>query len=287
MAPSSSSIFRSYGLWGPRVSARVLLKTSENSWYSFGTLLMLAGIGSEIVLSRGEMNSWKVCTSSNFEIRVKAAALTKAMQGATSGVGGSDEIGADAMFSGLAKELAGFGVYNVILLNTQSINGLYQVSQLCPKTALQLASNGVTKNITECCSPAGKWIKRSTECWISELEDPSKSRNGIGPISDVWSLWSEMKEESRKQWVELESRRVRIWVCDMESDERSRVKEFGDERVDGLRWRSVIAPRDTMQPSSSAGPEGLLTDFLTPKISHWTSYQQTWCRWKRIGLSWL
>ena len=121
---------------------------------------------------------------------MKAAALTKAMRGATSRVrvGGSDEIGACARVSGLARTLAGFGVQNMILLNTQSINGLYQVSQLCPKTALQLASNGVTKNVTECCSSVGKQIKRSMECRISELEEPSKSCNGIRAISDVWSL---------------------------------------------------------------------------------------------------
>ena len=110
------------------------------------------------------------------------------MRGATSGVGGLDEIGANAIFLGLAKELAGFGVQNMILLNTQSINGLYRVSQLCPKTALQLASNGVTKNITECCSPEGKQIKRSTECRILELDEPSKSRNGIRPMLDVRRL---------------------------------------------------------------------------------------------------
>ena len=171
----------------------------------------------------------------------------------------------------------GFGVQNVILLNTQSINGLYRVSWLCPKTVLQLASNGVTKNVTECCSPVGKWIKRLTDCRILELEEPSKSHNGIGPILDVRSLWSETKELSRKQWVEPELRRVWIQVFGMESDERSRVREFGEERVDVLRWRSVIAPRDTTQPSSGAGPRGLLTDFLTLTISHQMSYQRTWC----------
>ena len=36
------------------------------------------------------------------------------------------------------------GVLNSILLNTQSINGLYWVSQLCPRTILQLESNRVT-----------------------------------------------------------------------------------------------------------------------------------------------
>ena len=149
---------------------------------------MSAGIGSEIILLRGETNNRKVCASSNFEIQAEAAVLTKAMQGATSGVRGSDEIGANAVVSGLAKELADFGVRNMILLNTQSINGLYWVSQLCPKTALQLASNRVTKNVTKCCSPEGKRIKRSTECRILELEEPSKSCNGIGPILDVRRL---------------------------------------------------------------------------------------------------
>jgi len=35
-------------------------------------------------------------------------------------------------------------VLNLILLSTQSINGLYRVSQLCPSTILQSESNGVT-----------------------------------------------------------------------------------------------------------------------------------------------
>ena len=36
------------------------------------------------------------------------------------------------------------GVLNSILPNTQSINGLKQVSQLCPRTILHSESNGVT-----------------------------------------------------------------------------------------------------------------------------------------------
>ena len=36
------------------------------------------------------------------------------------------------------------GVLNSILLNTQSINRLYWVSQLCPRMILQSESNGVT-----------------------------------------------------------------------------------------------------------------------------------------------
>ena len=67
--------------------------------------------------------------------------------GATSGVGGdrvSEEIGAEATVSGDVKESVCNGERNVILPNTQSINRLKWVSQLCPNTAPQLVSNGVT-----------------------------------------------------------------------------------------------------------------------------------------------
>ena len=74
-------------------------------------------------------------------------ALTKETFGATSGVrvdGVSEEIGAEATASGDVKESVCNGEQNVILPNTQSINGLKQVSQLCPNTVVQLESNGVT-----------------------------------------------------------------------------------------------------------------------------------------------
>ena len=72
--------------------------------------------------------------------------MTKETFGATSGVGGdgvSEEIRAGATVSGDIKESVCNGEWNVILPNTQSINGLKQVSQLCPNTAPQLESNGV------------------------------------------------------------------------------------------------------------------------------------------------
>ena len=76
---------------------------------------------------------------------MKAAALTKETFGATSGigVGGSDESRAMATVSGDVKESVCNGERNLILPNTQSINGLQWVSQLCPSTVIQLASNGV------------------------------------------------------------------------------------------------------------------------------------------------
>jgi hypothetical protein len=40
-------------------------------------------------------------------------------------------------------DLTAIGVWNVILPKTQSINGLFLVSQLCPRTMEQLESNCV------------------------------------------------------------------------------------------------------------------------------------------------
>ena len=78
---------------------------------------------------------------------MKAAALMKETFGATSGVRGDgvlEEIGVEATVSGDVKESVCNGERNMILPNTQSINRLKWVSQLCPNTAAQLESNGVT-----------------------------------------------------------------------------------------------------------------------------------------------
>ena len=78
---------------------------------------------------------------------MKAAALTKETFEATSGVGGVgvlEEIRAKATVSGDIKESVCNGEWYMILPNTQSINRLKQVNQLCPSTVAQLESNGVT-----------------------------------------------------------------------------------------------------------------------------------------------
>ena len=106
--------------------------------------------------------------------------------GATSGVGGDgvlEEIGAEATVSGDIKESVCNGEQNMILPNTQSINGLKRVSQLCPSTAAQLESNGVTENVTECSSPKGKWTGRSIAEWMMEFVVPLNSWSGIRLIS--------------------------------------------------------------------------------------------------------
>ena len=62
--------------------------------------------------------------------------------------GGGGEANAKSDFGGSGGELGvstrSNGVLNSILPNTQSINGLKQVSQLCPRTIRHSESNGVT-----------------------------------------------------------------------------------------------------------------------------------------------
>ena len=82
---------------------------------------------------------------SNVDRQVNAAALIIAIFGVL-------EVGVEISISGGTKESVAEGVWNEILLNSQSINGLSQVNQLCPRTAEQLESNRVTKKVMECVS---------------------------------------------------------------------------------------------------------------------------------------
>ena len=78
------------------------------------------------VLSDAKRRSWKVCIPSILEMQANAAALTKVILGATSGVGvrGLGERGTEVAGSGGTIDSAGVGEPNVILLKAQSINGL-------------------------------------------------------------------------------------------------------------------------------------------------------------------
>ena len=72
------------------------------------------------------------------------------------------------------------GVLNSILPNTQSINGLNCVSQLCLRTILQSESNGVTYNVIGVTSPELKWIDRSVASVIMVVVVPSNRQRVIG-----------------------------------------------------------------------------------------------------------
>src|SRR3979490_2690722 len=82
-------------------------------------------------------------------VHAKAAALTRAICGASNF--GGDPFSGSGAATGVVWTGA-FGtssdnvevVWNVILPSTQSINGLYRVSQLCPSTTETEESNDVT-----------------------------------------------------------------------------------------------------------------------------------------------
>ena len=71
-------------------------------------------------------------------------------------------------------------VWKVILPDTQSISGLWQVSQLCLRTTEQEGSREVTYKYTENRLFKGKWIGSSTASVIMELVLLSKSLSGMG-----------------------------------------------------------------------------------------------------------
>ena len=82
-------------------------------------------------------------------------------------------------------ELGGAGldcsiVWNSILPITQSIDGLYWVSQLCPRTIVQEPSNRVTKNFIGVTLPFANRIERSMACMIMGFEVLSNSRSCSG-----------------------------------------------------------------------------------------------------------
>src|SRR3979490_3280833 len=100
-------------------------------------------------ISVAERSSQNICKPSSLQAHTKSAALTRAICGA-SNFGGDPILGNGAV-TGVGWTKA-FGVlpdiievvWNVILPSTQSINGLYRVSQLCPRTTKTEESNNIT-----------------------------------------------------------------------------------------------------------------------------------------------
>ena len=103
------------------------------------------------------------------------------------------------------------------------------------------------------------------DLWMSELDDPSKSRSGIGRMSQVRRLCFETKFESRKQCVDPESVRVMMLEVRIRSEVSHSVRELGLERADALSLKSMSAPVVSMQSSVGVELRELLSDFLTPR----------------------
>ena len=100
---------------------------------STGVVLEFTGV---VVMT----NNLKLCMSASLEACANAAAFTQEML-----VAGVTELSRTRVTDlGGALDSVSFEGRNEMLLDTQSINGLLRVSQLCPRTTKQLTSNGVT-----------------------------------------------------------------------------------------------------------------------------------------------
>ena len=73
-----------------------------------------------------------------------------------------------------------------------------------------------------------------------------------------------------KQCVEPESTRVTMVTEGIKSEVSCIVKEFGLERVDALRYSSIVAPIRSTQPWSGTRAGGLLPNFLAMGQWSWT-----------------
>ena len=132
-----------------------------------------------------------------------------------------------------------------------------------PNTTEQEESRGVPKQVTVIVSLVGKHRGKSTEAEICDVEEPSKSRSGIGGIGVVGRSCSLAKLLSTKQCVDPESINVRKSSEDCTRGEESRrVRESGSERADALSLTRVALEGST-QPSASAESGGLLLIFLS------------------------
>ena len=99
------------------------------------------------LMSDGAMLSWKVIEPSILQAHLNAAAFMRVIGGAWSlgGVSaGLDLVVVCVLTVGDVVRSICLEVQKVILPNTQSISGLWWVSQLCPRTIKQEGSREVT-----------------------------------------------------------------------------------------------------------------------------------------------
>ena len=151
----------------------------------------------------------------------------------------------------------------VILPNTQSIIGLWQVSQLYPRTMEQAESSRVMKKSCLKVSPVRKVIGNVVTWVINVLEEPSKSFNSRGGIV-VHEIegFEETKLVSIKQWDDPESKWE--WAGSEKYRDKSGVyRVLGSERAEALRWTKLEVARSGSTQSSDHAFRGLLSIFLT------------------------
>ena len=128
---------------------------SGKSWYSLGTELRSTDASENVewaFVVTSEKASWKTSVPSILQMQVNAAVLTRAIFGASNfevtSWGSEIGVAREAEVSkgrDVSDELGACRVVsNKILPNTQSIDRLWWVSQLCPNTKEQHKSSRVT-----------------------------------------------------------------------------------------------------------------------------------------------
>ena len=153
--------------------------------------------------------------------------------------------------------------WKVILPNTQSIIGLWQVNQLYPRTTEQAESSRVTKKSCSKVSPVGKVIGYIVTWVINVLEEPSNSFNSRGGIV-VHEIkgFEETKLVSIKQWDDPKSKWEQVGL-EKYGDKSGIYRVFGSERAEVLRWAKLEVARSGSTQSSACAFWGLLSIFLT------------------------
>ena len=108
-----------------------------------------------------------------------------------------------------------------------------------------------------------KWIGSSTASVIIEHVLLSKSFSGMGLMERVGILNFQMREWSKKQWVEPESTRAFLETCEKDSEVILSIKDV-DEGIElVLSFTSRCVCTESMQPPAHTEVSGLLTIFLS------------------------
>ena len=101
-----------------------------------------------------------------------------------------------------------------------------------------------------------KWIGSSTASVIIELVLPLKTFSGMGLMEQVGILNFQMREWSKKQWVEPESTKAFSETCEKDSEVILSIKEV-DEGIElALSFTSSCVCTESMQPQHTWRSQG-------------------------------
>ena len=120
-----------------------------------------------------------------------------------------------------------------------------------------------------------KWIGNSAASVIIELVLPSKSLSGMRLTERVGILNFQMREWSKKQWVEPESTKACSETCGKALEVILSIKDVDKGIELALSFTSSCMCTESMQPPAHAEVSGLLTNFLS-RMSRLSSHPWYW-----------